>query len=84
MHGHIRHVILVAKFASFINRRDAAGYPIQTIAEWIMPSLFRFLLVVALLVAGGYGALYALAYHTNPQTRQITVIIPPNQLNKHR
>ncbi|HYJ42873.1 MAG TPA: histidine kinase [Xanthobacteraceae bacterium] len=49
-----------------------------------MPSLFRFLLVVALLIAGGYGALYALAYHTNPQTRQITVIIPPNQLNKHR
>ena len=49
-----------------------------------MPSLFRFLFVVALLVAGGYGALHALAYHTNPQTRQITVIIPPNQLNKHR
>lgn len=49
-----------------------------------MPSLFRFLFVVAILAAGGYGALYALAYHTNPQTRQITVIIPPNQLNKHR
>ena len=49
-----------------------------------MPSLFRFLLVVALLIGGGYGVLYALAYHTNPQTRQITVIIPPNQLNKHR
>ena len=49
-----------------------------------MPSLFRFLFVVGLLVAGGYAAMYALAYHTNPQTRQITVIIPPNQLNKHR
>ena len=32
-----------------------------------MPSLFRFLFVVGLLVAGGYGALYALAYHTNPK-----------------
>jgi hypothetical protein len=49
-----------------------------------MPTLFRFLLVVGLLGAGGYGALYALAYHTNPQTRQITVIISPNQLSKHR
>lgn len=49
-----------------------------------MPTLFRFLLVVGVLAAGGYGALYALAYHTNPQTRQITVNIPPSQLNKHR
>ena len=49
-----------------------------------MPTLFRFLLVVAVVVGAGYAALYALAYHTNPQTRQITVIIPPNQLNRHR
>jgi hypothetical protein len=49
-----------------------------------MPSLFRFLFVVAVLLGAGYAALYWLAYHTNPQTRQITVIIPPSQLNKHR
>jgi len=54
------------------------------IAEWTMPSLFRFLIVVGLLAGAGYGVLYALAYHTHPQTRQITVIVPPNQLNKHR
>ena len=35
-----------------------------------MPSLFRFLFVVAgLLAALGYGALYALAYHIDPQPR---------------
>ena len=39
-----------------------------------MPSLFRFLLVVAVLLGLGYAGLYALAYHTYPQTRQITVI----------
>jgi hypothetical protein len=49
-----------------------------------MPSLFRFLIVVGLLAGAGYAALYALAYYTNPQMRQITVIIPQNQLNKHR
>jgi phage shock protein PspC (stress-responsive transcriptional regulator) len=49
-----------------------------------MPSLLRFLFVVAVLVGGGYAALYALAYHTHPQPRQITVIIPPSHLNKHR
>lgn len=49
-----------------------------------MPTLFRFLLVVAVVAGVGYAGLYLLAYHTNPQPRQITVIIPPNQLNKHR
>ena len=49
-----------------------------------MPSLFRFLFVVALLAGAGYGAIYALAYYTNPKPREITVIIPPNQLNRHR
>lgn len=49
-----------------------------------MPSLFRFLIVVALLVGAGYGALYALANLTDPKPREITVIIPPNQLTRHR
>ena len=49
-----------------------------------MPTLFRFLFVVALLAGTGYAAMYALAYHTNPKPREITVIIPPNQLTKHR
>ena len=49
-----------------------------------MPSLFRFLFVVAVLAGAGYGAIYALAYYTNPKPREITVIIPPNQINRHR
>ena len=49
-----------------------------------MPSLFRFLIVVGLLAGIGYGGIYALANLTNPKTREITVIIPQNQLTKHR
>jgi hypothetical protein len=49
-----------------------------------MPSLFKFLFVVALLAGAGYAALYALANFTDPKPREITVIIPQNQLTKHR
>jgi hypothetical protein len=49
-----------------------------------MPTLFRFLIVVGLLAGIGYAALYTLAYHTNPKLREITVIIPQNQLTRHR
>lgn len=49
-----------------------------------MPTLFRFLLVAGLLIGLGYGALYALANYTDPKPREITVIIPQNQLTKHR
>ena len=49
-----------------------------------MPSLFRFLVVVGVIVGLGYGAIYALATFTDPRPREITVIIPPSALNKHR
>lgn len=49
-----------------------------------MPSLFRFLVVVGVIVGLGYGAIYALATFTDPRPREITVIIPPAALNKHR
>jgi hypothetical protein len=49
-----------------------------------MPSLFRFLVVVGLLGSLGYGAIYSLATFTDPKPREITVIIPPAALNKHR
>ncbi len=52
--------------------------------ERTMPTLFRFLVVAGLLLGAGYGAIYALANYTDPKPREITVIIPQNQLTKHR
>jgi xanthosine utilization system XapX-like protein len=49
-----------------------------------MPSLFRFLVVVGVIAGLGYGAIYALANFTDPNPREITVIIPQSALNKHR
>ena len=47
-----------------------------------MPSLFRFLTVIGIIVGIGYGALYALANFVNPKPREITVTIPPDKFLK--
>lgn len=49
-----------------------------------MPSLLRFLLVVGIIASLGYAGIYALAHFTDPKPREITVIVPPSALNKHR
>jgi len=49
-----------------------------------MPSLLRFLLVVAVLVGVVYGALYALASFVQPTPREITVTVPRDILTKPR
>ena len=49
-----------------------------------MPSLFRFLLVVAVLGGIGYAGIAALARMVNLQPREITVTIPQEKLLKHR
>jgi hypothetical protein len=49
-----------------------------------MPSLLRFLFVIAILGGLGYGAMYSLATFIDPQPRQITVTIPHDKLMKHR
>lgn len=41
-----------------------------------MPTLFRFLLVVAVLAGLGFAAMVALAYLVQPDPREITVPIP--------
>jgi len=48
-----------------------------------MPSLFRFLAVIAILGGLIYGAIFALST-VNPEMREITVTIPPDRLNKSR
>ena len=47
-----------------------------------MPSLFRFLTVVAIIVGIAYGAIFALANFVGPKTREITVTIPPDKFLK--
>ena len=45
-----------------------------------MPSLMRFLSVLATIAAIGFGTLYALATFVSPTTREITVTIPSQRL----
>ena len=49
-----------------------------------MPSLLRFLAVIAILCALVYGGLYSLAHFVQPKTREITVSIPPDKFFKNR
>lgn len=47
-----------------------------------MPTLFRFLAVVAVIGGLIYGGLFALANFVNPKPRDITVTIPPDKYRK--
>jgi hypothetical protein len=49
-----------------------------------MPSLLRFLAIVAILCAIVYGGLYALAHFVQPKSREISVSIPPDRFFKNR
>ena len=47
-----------------------------------MPSLFRFLTVVAVLGGLIYGRIFALANFVNPKPREMTVSVPPDRFLK--
>jgi hypothetical protein len=47
-----------------------------------MPSLFRFLTIVAVIGGIGYGVLYALANFVTPKPREMTVTIQPDKFLK--
>lgn len=49
-----------------------------------MPSLFRFLAAVGIIVAIVYGGLVALAMLVQPQSREISVTIPQDRFAKQR
>ena len=54
----------------------------QSIAmERGVPSLFRFLFVVAVLAGLAYGAMLALVTFVQPQPREMTQIVPASKLN---
>ena len=44
-----------------------------------MPTLFRFLLVVAILAGLGVAAMFALATFVQPDPREITVPVPTSR-----
>ena len=47
-----------------------------------MPSLFRFLTLVAVLGGLAWGAMFALANFVNPKPREMSVSIPPDKFLK--
>ncbi len=47
-----------------------------------MPSLFRFLTVVAIIAGIVYGIIFVLANFVNPKPREITVTIPADRFLK--
>ena len=49
-----------------------------------MPSLLRFLSVVAILGGLAYGGLYALANLVTPKPREMTVFVPPEKFPQRR
>jgi hypothetical protein len=49
-----------------------------------MPSLFRFLAAVAIIVGVIYGGMVALTVLVQPQSREISVTIPQVRFSKQR
>jgi xanthosine utilization system XapX-like protein len=47
-----------------------------------MPSLFRFLTVLAIIAGIVYGVVFALANFVNPKPREMTVTIPADRFLK--
>jgi hypothetical protein len=47
-----------------------------------MPSLFRFLTVLAVIAGIVYGAMYALANFVTPKPREMSVTIPQDRFLK--
>lgn len=47
-----------------------------------MPSLFRFLTIVAVIGGVIYGGIYALANFVNPKPREMTITVSPDKFQK--
>jgi hypothetical protein len=47
-----------------------------------VPTLIRFLLIVGILVGLAYAAMFALVTFVEPQSREMSQIIPASKLNK--
>jgi hypothetical protein len=47
-----------------------------------MPTLFRLLIVLGVIAAIGYGAIWALATLIEPQPRPMTITVPQDRIGK--
>jgi predicted MFS family arabinose efflux permease len=47
-----------------------------------MPTLFRLLVVIALIVGAVYGGMFALATYVKPNVGEISVRVPPDRINR--
>lgn len=47
-----------------------------------MPTLFRFLTILAVIGGLIYGTIFVLAHFVGPQTREMVVTIPPDRYLK--
>ena len=46
-----------------------------------MPTLFRFLVICAVIAGSIYGAMWALVLLVEPQPRDVTIRLPPERVN---
>jgi hypothetical protein len=53
-------------------------------SETAMPSLFRFLMAIGVIVGIVYAGMFALATMVEPQQRDMTVTIPQDRFVKQR
>jgi hypothetical protein len=69
-----------------VREKVRRGDPRQSGSETrnAMPSLVRFLSVIAIVAAIIYAGVYALAHFVQPKSREITVSIPPEKFFKDR
>lgn len=47
-----------------------------------MPTLFRLIVIVGLIVGVAYGSMYALATFVHPKVGEISVRVPADRLNR--
>jgi hypothetical protein len=55
-----------------------------SVGNHAMPSLFRVIVVVGIVGAVGYVALYLLANYVDPKTREMSVSVPPDHFVKRQ
>lgn len=49
-----------------------------------MPTLFRFLVIIAILAGIAYGAMYALVTFVEPNRGEMSIRVPADRLNPQR
>ena len=62
--------------------READRAPYATVEIAAMPTLLRFLTILALIGGAIYGGLFALATMVEPTQREMTVTVPPDRFHR--